>query len=89
MKCEQKDYSWEEVAEAVDGIFSDKVNPEYGLNFPNKSFVKDICNNVLSSAMRRILEWCFIHDQMNDQRLEVIKNGYTQLEDKGWIGKGE
>ena len=86
MNCERKGYSWEEVADAVDTLFSEMVNPQYAERFPTQSYVKDVCKSALPSAMRHVLEWCFIHDEMDDPRLQIIKDGYKQLEDKGWIG---
>lgn len=78
MSC---DCSWDDVADAVDGIFKDKINPMIEV-----SFVREVCNNTLPSAMRLVLEWCFVHNNMSDPRLDIIKNGYIQIENRGTLG---
>ena len=80
MNCEQKDYSWEEVKEAVNRVYI--RHGVYALIDP----VHEVFKDSLPRAMYDIAAAIWVNKWEDCEEFDIIHNGFEQLESKGCIG---
>ena len=80
MECEQRDYSWEEVKEAVNKVYIHQGI--YTLGDP----VHEVFKDALPRAMYDIASAIWINKWEDCEEFDIIRNGFDQLNKKGCIG---